>query len=64
MGTSDDQLDVHDLAEGEDLEFVREMAVKNGISLGEMAKDAIQEVITKRTKPRTMPGPVQPFRRR
>ncbi|SEJ53058.1 hypothetical protein SAMN04244572_04361 [Azotobacter beijerinckii] len=60
---SDEQLDVEDLVGGEDLDFLREMATERGISPGEMAKEGIQEIIAKRTKPKTMPGKVQPFRR-
>lgn len=60
---SDEQLDVKDLVGDEDLEFLKEIAAKSGVSIGEIAKEGIQEIITKRTRPRPMPGTIQAFRR-
>ena len=63
MSANHDMALEHLLSE-EDLEFLRALAREEGVAPEELAKKGIQDLITRRTRPRTMPGTVQPFRRR
>lgn len=64
MSANDEQMALEQLLSDEDLELLTHMAHELGITPAELAKKGIQDTITKRTRPRSMPGTVQPFRRR
>lgn len=62
--TAKQELALEDLLDDRDRELLQEIAAELGTTPAQLAKQAIQETIAKRTRPRTMPGTVQPFRRR
>lgn len=62
--SANDDMSLGQLLNDEDMDFLTELAQRQGVTPQELAKKAIQDLITKRTRPRTMPGTVQPFRRR
>lgn len=62
--SADDDMALEHLLSEEDLELLKSMAAQAGVTPEELAKKGIQDLITRRTRPRTMPGTVQPFRRR
>ncbi|WP_026079362.1 hypothetical protein ACQCLI_18245 [Pseudomonas nitroreducens] len=62
--TAKQELALPDLLDDQDQEFLRELAERLGLTPAQAAKQGIQETIVKRTRPRTMPGTVQPFRRK
>ncbi|MBA1234759.1 hypothetical protein G7Z98_09350 [Pseudomonas stutzeri] len=64
MSANNTDMDLEHLLNDEDLELLTHMAHELGIEPAELAKKGIQDTITKRTRPRSMPGTVQPFRRR
>ena len=64
MSANNTDMDLGQLLNDEDLEFLTELAKQLGLSPDQLAKKGIQDTITKRTRPRSMPGTVQPFRRR
>jgi len=64
MSANNNDMALEQLLNGEDLELLKHMAQELGITPAELAKKGIQDTITKRTRPRSMPGTVQPFRRR
>lgn len=55
---------VDELLDGEDLEFLRELAAAQGKTVGELAKEGIQDVMAERTRPRPVRGVLQPFRKK
>ncbi len=64
MGTSQKETSVEDLLDSDDLEFLKSLAKERGVTVGELAKEGIQEVIAERTRPKPARGVLQPFRRR
>lgn len=65
MDTSQrDDPTVEELLDGEDLEFLRELAAAQGKTPSELAKEGIQEVVDERTRPRPVRGVLQPFRKK
>lgn len=62
--SANNDMALEQLLSEEDLEFLRLLASEEGVAPEELAKKGIQDLITMRTRPRTMPGTVQPFRRR
>jgi len=64
MSANNTDMDLEHLLNDEDFELLTHMAHELGITPAELAKKGIQDTITKRTRPRSMPGTVQPFRRR
>lgn len=64
MSEQDSGLVIGDLLDEEELEAFRKEAEFRGISLEELAKFAIQQAITDRTRPKTMSGTIQAFRAR
>lgn len=64
MSANNTDMALEHLLNDEDLEFLTELAKQLGLSPDQLAKKGIQDTITKRTRPRSMPGTVQPFRRR
>jgi hypothetical protein len=55
---------VGELVDGDDLEFLKALAAERGMTLAELIKEGIQEVIARRTRPKPMKGPLQAFRRK
>lgn len=51
------------IADEEDIQFLSEVAECLGIPIEQLAKERIEHLIVTRTRPKTMPGTVQPFRR-
>lgn len=51
------------IADEEDIQFLREAAAELGIPVAQLAKERIEKLIVTRTRPKTMSGTVQPFRR-
>jgi len=64
MSANNNDMALGRLLNDEDLEFLTELAKQLGLSPDQLAKKGIQDTITRRTRPRSMPGTVQPFRRR
>lgn len=64
MSANNNDMALEHLLNDGDLELLTHMAHELGIDPAELAKKGIQDTITKRTRPRSMPGTVQPFRRR
>lgn len=63
MAKEQDLLDARDLLDPEELEILEEIARSTGMTIGQVAQEGIQEIITERTRPRLMNGPLQAFRR-
>jgi hypothetical protein len=57
-------MELEELVSSDDLELLRAEADRRGMTLAEMAKHGIQTEFTRRTKPRSMQGTIQAFRRR
>lgn len=51
------------IADEEDIKFLGEVANSLGIPIEQLAKERIEKLIVTRTRPKTMTGTVQPFRR-
>lgn len=51
------------IADEEDIQFLSEVADHLGIPVEQLAKERIEKLIVTRTRPKTMSGTVQPFRR-
>jgi hypothetical protein len=51
------------IADEQDIQFLREAAAELGIPIEQLAKERIEKLIVTRTRPKTMTGTVQPFRR-
>lgn len=51
------------IADEEDIQFLREAAAELGIPVEQLAKEKIEKLIVTRTRPKTMSGTVQSFRR-
>lgn len=51
------------IADEEDIQFLSEVAELLGIPIEQLAKERIEHLIVTRTRPKTMSGTVQPFRR-
>lgn len=64
MSANNNDMALEHLLNDEDLDFLAELARQMGVNPEQLAKKGIQDTITKRTRPRSMPGTVQPFRRR
>jgi hypothetical protein len=63
MPTSQEEMTVGELADGENLEFLKVLAARRRITVSELMKEGIQEVMAQRTRPKPMKGIVQAFRR-
>lgn len=57
-------MELEDLVDGEELELLMREAERRGMKPEEMAKHAIQQELARRTKPKSMKGTIQAFRRR
>lgn len=62
MPTSQREMTVGELVDGDDLDFLKALAAERGVSVPELIKEGIQEVIARRTKPKRMKGKIQAFR--
>lgn len=51
------------IADEKDIQFLKEAAAELGIPVEHLAKQMIEKHIVARTRPKTMAGTVQPFRR-
>lgn len=63
MPETHDDLSLRQIADEEDIELLRLAAKELGITPGQLAKQLIEKLIVVRTRPPTMPGTIQPFRR-
>ncbi|WP_394543700.1 hypothetical protein [Azorhizophilus paspali] len=57
-------MELGDLVDDEDLELLIREAKRRGMTPAELAKQGIQQELTKRTMPKSMAGTLQAFRRR
>jgi hypothetical protein len=62
MATSQEDMTVGELVDGEDLEFLKALAAKRGVTIPELIKEGIQQVMRRRTRPKSMKGTLQSFR--
>lgn len=63
MPENQDDLSLRQLADDEDIELLRQAAKELGITPEQLAKELIEKHIVARTRPKTMSGTIQPFRR-
>jgi EAL domain-containing protein (putative c-di-GMP-specific phosphodiesterase class I) len=63
MPETQSDLSLRQLADVEDIQFLEQAAAELGISPQQLAKELIERHIVARTRPKTMSGTVQPFRR-
>ena len=64
MPEIDEHMDLGDLIDDEDLKVLEEEAKRRGKTLAETAKFGMQKKLTERTRPKSMSGTIQAFRRR
>lgn len=64
MSEQDSELVLGELLDEEELQAFQAEAEFRGMTLEQLAKKAIQQTITDRTRPRTMSGTIQAFHRR
>ncbi|MCJ8207705.1 hypothetical protein [Pseudomonas sp. RGM2987] len=57
------ELLLQQIADEEDITFLSEAAAQLGIPIEQLTKETIEKHITDRTRPKTMTGTVQSFRR-
>ena len=62
MATSQEDMTVGELVDGEDLEFLKALAAERGVTIPELIKEGIQLVMRRRTRPKPMRGTLQAFR--
>ncbi|MFI8643860.1 hypothetical protein ACIGJK_03520 [Pseudomonas iridis] len=63
MPENQSDLSLGQLADAEDIQFLEQAAAELGITPQQLVKELIERHIVARTRPKTMPGTVQPFRR-
>lgn len=63
MPENSSELSLRQIADVDDIEFLEQAAAAQGITTQQLAKDLIERHIVARTRPKTMPGTVQPFRK-
>jgi hypothetical protein len=63
MAENQSDLLLEQIADEKDIHFLREAAAALGISVEQLVKEKIERHIVARTRPKTMSGAVQPFRR-
>lgn len=63
MPENHDDLSLRQIADEEDIELLRQEAKTLGITPEQLAKEMIEKHIVARTRPKTMPGTIQPFRK-
>lgn len=57
------ELLLRQIADEEEIQFLSEAAAQLGIPIEQLTKETIEKHITDRTRPKTMTGTVQSFRR-
>lgn len=57
-------MDIEDLVDTEDRDLLEAEAAKRGMTVAELAKQGIQKKLTERTRPNSMAGVLQAFRRK
>jgi hypothetical protein len=63
MPETETDLLLRQIADEEDIQFLTEAAAELGIPVQQLVKEKIEKHIVQRTRPKTMSGTVQPFRR-
>lgn len=63
MPENHDDLSLRQIADEEDIELLQQEAKALGMTPEQLAKEMIERHIVARTRPKTMPGTIQPFRR-
>ena len=63
MPENQSELLLRQIADVDDIKFLEEVATMLGIPIEQLAKERIEKLIVTRTRPKTMTGTVQPFRR-
>jgi len=63
MPETQSELSLRQIADFEDIEFLEQAAAELGITPQQLAKELIERHIVARTRPKTMKGTVQAFRR-
>jgi hypothetical protein len=63
MPENQSELLLRQIADVDDIKFLEEVATMLGIPIEQLAKERIEKLIVTRTRPKTMAGTVQPFRR-
>lgn len=63
MPENKDDLSLGQLADEGEIELLRQVAKELGITPEQLAKELIEKHIVERTRPKTMTGTIQPFRR-
>ena len=63
MPENQSELLLRQIADEDDIKFLGEVATSLGIPIEQLAKERIEKLIVTRTRPKTMTGTVQPFRR-
>ncbi|MGY2183308.1 hypothetical protein [Pseudomonas agarici] len=56
-------LSLRQIADVDDIHFLEQAAAEQGITTQQLVKELIERHIVARTRPKTMTGTVQPFRR-
>ena len=64
MPEIEEGMDLGDLIDAEDLEALEQEAKRRGLTLAEATKFGMQKKLTERTRPKSMSGTIQAFRRR
>jgi len=64
MSSNQEGMTVGELVDGDDLEFLRGLAEERQITVPQLIKEGIQQVIATRTRPKPMRGTIQAFRRK
>lgn len=64
MSSSEEGMTVGELVNGDDFEFLRALAEERQMTIPQLIKEGIQQVIATRTRPKPMKGTIQAFRRK
>lgn len=64
MSSSEEGMTVGELVNGDDFEFLRALAEERHMTVPQLIKEGIQQVIATRTRPKPMKGTIQAFRRK
>ena len=63
MPDENSDVSLRQIADKEDIEFLENAAAGLGITVEQLAKELIERRIVAKTRPKTMSGPIQAFRR-
>ena len=64
MRSNQEEMSVGELVDGDNLEFLKALAAERRVTVAQLIKDGIQQVIATRTRPRPMKGVIQAFRKK